>query len=418
MTSDPSPARLTSPPAGGSAQARSCACAGTMLSDATPADLGLDPAPITEAVALIRSHQEAAGAHPLYAGAVGIMGHGGHVVVRHASGWALRHVDTSTELPRADWVPMRPDTIFDLASLSKLFTAVTVVQLVEEGRVDLASPVAAYLPEFASRGKEFVTVRQLLAHTSGLAPELPLWRDWPDRAARITAVMDEPLTSAPGSVYRYSDLNLIALGVLVERLRGAPLDVVVRDHVTRPLDMGHTGYTPTDPLTCAATEFQTSPPRGMVRGEVHDENAWSLGGVAGHAGVFSTADDLAVLAQTLIDGGAYGGRRILSPESVTALVTDVNAAFPGHAHGLGFELDQRSYMDDLAGPHTIGHTGFTGTSIVIDLDSRSFAILLTNRVHPSRVWGSAALARREWAHGLAAALRRTDSASRATPVAP
>ena len=377
----------------------------TVLSDASPASLGLDPAPIAEAVDRIHAHEQVdASGHPLFAGAVGIMGHEGRIVERDASGWALRYADTTNELPRDQWEPMRTDTIFDLASVSKLFTSIAVVQLIEEGRVSLESPVAAYLPEFAVNGKGSVTVRQLLTHTSGFTSWLPLWSKWPDKASRIKAVMDQPLTNAPGTTYLYSDLNLITLGVMVEKLRGEPLDAVVRDHITAPLGMKDTGYNPTDKGRTAATEYQTAPPRGMVRGEVHDENAWSLGGVAGHAGVFSTVDDLAVLSQALLNGGTYRGERILSRKSVEALVTNFNGAFPGDSHGLGFELDQRWYMDALSGPRTAGHTGYTGTSIVIDFTSRSFAILLTNRVHPSRTWGSINLARREWAHGLAASM--------------
>ncbi|WP_404388994.1 serine hydrolase [Humibacillus xanthopallidus] len=377
----------------------------TVLRDAAPAQVGLDPEPIAEAVDLIRAHEEApAGSRPLYAGAVGIMGHDGRIVERDASGWALRYATSTTELPRDQWVPMRDDTVFDLASVSKLFTSIAVVQLVEEGQVALESPVAAYLPEFAANGKGGVTVRQLLTHTSGFTSWLPLWSRWPDKASRIKAVMDQPLTNPAGSTYLYSDLNLITLGVMVEKLRGAPLDAVVRDRITAPLGMGDTGYNPTDRERTAATEYQTSPPRGMVRGEVHDENAWSLGGVAGHAGVFSTADDLAVLSQALLNGGTYDGERILSRKSVEALITNFNGAFPGDDHGLGFELNQRWYMDTLSGPRTAGHTGYTGTSIVIDFSSRSFAILLTNRVHPSRTWGSVNIARREWAHGLGAAM--------------
>ncbi|GAB3872269.1 serine hydrolase [Terrabacter terrigena] len=377
----------------------------TVLSDASPASLGLDPDPIAEAVDRIHAHEQVdASGHPLFAGAVGIMGHEGRIVERHASGWALRYADASTELPRDQWEPMRTDTIFDLASVSKLFTSIAVVQLVEEGKVSLESPVAAYLPEFAAGGKGAVTVRQLLTHTSGFTSWLPLWSKWPDKASRIKAVMDQPLTNPAGSTYLYSDLNLITLGVMVEKLRCAPLDSVVHDRITAPLGMGDTGYNPTDRARTAATEYQTAPPRGLVRGEVHDENAWSLGGVAGHAGVFSTADDLAVLSQALLNGGTYEGRRVLSRRSVEQLVTDFNGDFPGDSHGLGFELDQRWYMDALAGPRTAGHTGYTGTSIVIDFTSRSFAILLTNRVHPSRSWGSINLARREWAHGLAASM--------------
>jgi CubicO group peptidase (beta-lactamase class C family) len=377
----------------------------TVLSDASPASLALDPDPIAESVAQVHAHEQApAGGHPLFAGAVGIMGHEGRIVERDASGWALRYADATTELPRDQWEPMRTDTVFDLASVSKLFTSIAVVQLIEEGRVSLESPVAAYLPEFAANGKAGVTVRQLLTHTSGFTSWLPLWSKWPDKATRIKAVMDQPLTNAPGSTYLYSDLNLITLGVMVEKLRGEPLDAVVHDRITAPLGMKDTGYNPTDKARTAATEYQTAPPRGMVRGEVHDENAWSLGGVAGPAGVFSTVDDLGVLSQALRNGGAYRGERILSRKSVEALITNFNEAFPGDSHGLGFELDQRWYMDALSGPRTAGHTGYTGTSIVIDFTSRSFAILLTNRVHPSRNWGSINLARREWAHGLAAAM--------------
>ncbi|MGN6753125.1 MAG: serine hydrolase domain-containing protein [Intrasporangium sp.] len=376
-----------------------------MLPETPPEEVALDPGPIRAAIEQIRSHEEpSADSHPMYAGAVGLMGHQGHVVARAACGWALRWADATTELPREDWVPIREDTIFDLASVSKLFTSLAVVQLVEEGRLGLDTRVATVLPEFATAGKGAVTVRQLLTHTSGLTAWLPLWSDHPDPASRIGAVMSQPLTAPPGTTYRYSDLNLITLGVLVEQLRGEALDVVVHDRITAPLGMRDAGYNPSDASRTAATEYQLSPRRGMVRGVVHDENAWSLGGVAGHAGVFSTADDLAVLAQALLDGGTWRGQRILRRESVDLLVTNFTPAFPGDDHGLGFELNQPRYMDALSGPRTAGHTGFTGTSIVIDFDSASFAILLTNRVHPSRDWGSMDPARREWARGLALAI--------------
>lgn len=377
----------------------------TVLRDGSPASVGLDPAPIATAVDQIRGHESApVGGHPMYAGAVGLMGHDGRIVERDASGWALRYANATTELPQDQWVPMREDTVFDLASVSKLFTSLAVVQLIEEGKVDLESPVAAYLPDFAANGKEAVTVRHLLTHTSGLVSWLPLWSRYPDKASRIKAVMDQRLTNPAGSTYLYSDLNLIALGVMVEELRGESLARVVAHRITEPLGMSDTGYNPTDRDRTAATEYQAAPARGMVRGEVHDENAWSLGGMAGHAGVFSTADDLAVLSQTLLNGGTYAGHRILSRASVSSLITNFATDFPGDDHGLGFEINQRWYMDSLSGPRTAGHTGYTGTSIVIDFSSRSFAILLTNRVHPSRSWGSNNVARREWAGGLGQAL--------------
>jgi CubicO group peptidase (beta-lactamase class C family) len=385
---------------------------GTVLTDASPESLGLDPAPIAEAVERIHAHERPEpGGHPLFAGAVGLMAHEGHVVEREASGWALRWADASTELPRDEWVPMRTDTVFDLASVSKLFTSITVVRLVEEGHVDLGATVASYLPEFATHGKEGVTVRHLLTHTSGFTWWLPLWERHSDKASRIRAVMDQPLDDAPGTTYLYSDLNLITLGVLVERLCDDSLDHVVRDRITGPLGMVDTGYNPGDAGRTAATEYQVSPPRGLVRGEVHDENAWSLGGVAGHAGVFSTVDDLARLAQALLNGGTYDGHRILSHAGVEALVTNATVGLASHQHGLGFELDQPWYMGALSGPRTAGRTGYTGTSVVIDFSSRSIAILLTNRVHPSRAWGSVNAARCEWADGLAASLGASLGAS-------
>ena len=384
------------------------ASSSTMLTDMSPAKDGLDAKPIDDALAQIAGWEEPSGStHPLYAGAVTLLGHNGHVVARKASGYALRYADgAGTELPRDQWVPMRENTIFDMASVSKLFTSILVMQQIERSAIRLEEPVATYLPAFAANGKGGITVRQLLTHTSGLKPWMPLWSDWPDKASRIAAVLDVAPTSPPGTTYVYSDLNLITLGVLLERQTGKALDQLVRERITVPLQMEDTGYNPDPSLKprIAATEFEASPPRGMVWGEVHDENAWSLGGVAGHAGVFSTAQDMAVLAQSMINGGTYGGHRILSQSSVQKMTTNYNTAFAGSSHGLGFELDQRWYMGGLSSPTTAGHTGYTGTSIVIDNMSRSFAIVLSNRVHPSRSWGSNNPARRAAAQGLALSL--------------
>ena len=359
----------------------------TMLRDSSPAAAGLDAKPIDDALAQIAGWEEPSGTrHPLYAGAVTLLGHDGAVVAREASGYALRYADgAGTELPRDRWVPMRDDTIFDMASVTKLFTSILVMQQIERGAI---------------------TVRQLLTHTSGLKAWMPLWSDWPDKASRIAAVLDVEPTSPPGTTFLYSDLNLITLGVLLEQQAGMGLDQLVHTRITGPLQMKDTGYNPDPSLKprVAATEFEANPPRGMVWGEVHDENAWSLGGVAGHAGIFSTAQDMAVLAQAMINGGTYGGQRILSQDSVKKMTTNYNQAFPDDSHGLGFELDQRWYMSGLSSPTTAGHTGYTGTSIVIDYMSRSFAIVLSNRVHPSRSWGSNNPARRVAAQGLALAL--------------
>ncbi|WP_433162332.1 serine hydrolase [Kribbella sp. CA-247076] len=380
----------------------------TLLRESTPAKAGLDPAPITAALAQVDGWTRPAGTtKPLYAGAVTLLGHDGKIVTRTATGMALKYADgDGTELPADQQIPMRTDTIFDMASVSKLFTSVVVMQLIEKGKVGLDSPIAQYVPEFAANGKEAVTVRQALTHTSGFPSWLPLWSTGKDPAERLQLALTAKLQNPPGTKYLYSDLNLIALGELAHRVTGKTLDKLVADGITKPLRMRDTGYNP-DPRKkqrIAATEFQATPPRGMVWGSVHDENAWSLDGVAGHAGVFSTADDLAILAQTLLNGGSYRGARILKESSVTAMITNFNGAFPGNDHGLGFELNQRWYMGGLSGPRTAGHTGYTGTSLVIDFDSRSFAILLTNRVHPSRNWGSNNPARRAVAQGLALAL--------------
>jgi CubicO group peptidase (beta-lactamase class C family) len=382
-----------------------------VLRDGPPQSVGLDPGPINDALAKIdgwttKNYNPALNV-PLYSGAVSVLGHNGVVVNRHSVGYAVRYSDgAGTELPEDQKVPMRSDTIFDMASVSKLFTSVAVMQLVEAGKVDVEQPAATYLPEFGVNGKDVITVRQLLTHTSGLVSWLPLWSAYPDIPSRIKAVMDVAPHNPPGTVYEYSDLNLITLGVLVERVTGKKLDQVVADRITKPLGMVDTGYNPPASKLdrIAATEYQTAPPRGMVRGSVHDENAWSLGGVAGHAGVFSTAGDMAILAQTILNGGSYKGHRILRPETVTAMLDNYNEDFPDHDHGLGFELNQMWYMGGLAGPHTAGHTGYTGTDIVIDPASRSFAILLTNRVHPSRNWGSINIARETLCTGLAKAL--------------
>lgn len=380
----------------------------TLLRDSTPARAGLDPAPIDAALAQVEGWTQPSGTtRPLYAGAVTLLAHDGKIVTREAAGLAVKYADgEGTELPADQQIPMRTDTIFDMASVSKLFTSVVVLQQVEAGRVQLDAPIATYVPEFAENGKESITVRQALTHVTGLPAFLPLWRDRPDPASRIQMALTAKLVNPPGTKYVYSDLNLIALGEVVSRVSGKSLDRLVADGITKPLRMRDTGYNP-DPRKkprIAATEFQVTPPRGMVWGEVHDENAWSLNGVAGHAGIFSTADDLAVLAQTFLNGGSYRGARILKQSSVTAMITNFNQNFPGNDHGLGFDLNQRWYMGGLSAPRTAGHTGYTGTSIVIDFDSRSFAILLTNRVHPSRNWGSNNPARRAVAQALALSL--------------
>ncbi len=343
---------------------------------------------------------------PLYAGAVVLAGRRGVVPVHEPMGYALRYVDSApTELPRDRWVPMARDTIFDLASISKLFTSIAVMQRVQMGQVDLEAPVARYLPPFAANGKETITIRQMLTHTSGMPGGMNL-TSYSDYDSRISALYAIKPLDPPGTVYRYSDINMATLGKLVEEVSGESLNAVVRKGITKPLGMTDTGYNP-PPSTwdrVAATEYQPSSGRGTIRGTVHDEDAYYLGGVAGHAGVFSTASDLAVLAQTILNGGSYGHARILSRESTALMLTNFNRAFPNDSHGLGFDLAQPWYMGEMSTPYTAGHYGYTGTSLVIDPTTESFVILLTNRVHPSRDWGSINPVRQSVANAMARAM--------------
>jgi CubicO group peptidase (beta-lactamase class C family) len=382
----------------------------TTLRGGTPSDVGLAARPIDDALGKVRGWTEPdpATGHPLFSGAVTMLVHNGVTVSHRAAGKALRYADAAgTELPPARQIAMHPDTIFDMASISKLFTSIVVLRLAEANRISVAAPAAKYLPEFGVNGKTGITVQQLLTHTSGLQPDLPtLWKDYPDIPSRRGAVLSVAPQTPAGTAYSYSDLNMLTLQFLAEKVTGSTLDSLVRSGITGPLRMADTGYNPpaARKRRIAATEFQAQPPRGLVWGQVHDEKAWSLGGVAGHAGVFSTARDMAVLAQAVLNGGAYGGKRILRPDSVDRMLTNYNSAFPDDSHGLGFELNQIWYMGALASPRTAGHTGFTGTMLVIDPLSRSIAILLTNRVHPSREWGSINVARETTATALATAM--------------
>jgi CubicO group peptidase (beta-lactamase class C family) len=382
----------------------------TVLRDGAPQQAGLDPGPLATAVDQVNAwtrNQPATG-HPMFSGQVTLLAHDGVVVVREAAGYALRYADQQGDLlPVDERIPMRTNTIFDLASLSKLFTCIVAMQQIQAGRLDVTATVASYLPQFAVNGKGGITIEQLMTHTSGLPadPSPPLWQ-YPDMASRINAILDVPPQFPAGSTYLYSDMNMMTLQLVLQKITGHTLDVLVRNGITAPLGMRDTMYDPPASLRprIAAEEYEVGPgepQRGLVWGQVHDENAWALGGVAGHAGVFSTVDDMAILAQAILNGGTYAGHRILSQQSVTQMLTNYNQAFPSDSHGLGFELDQRWYMGRLDSTRTAGHTGFTGTTIVIDPVSRSFALQFSNRVHPTRNWGSTNPAREAVADGLA-----------------
>ncbi|MDT0386608.1 serine hydrolase [Streptomyces dubilierae] len=353
--------------------------------------------------------------HPWYAGAVLLAGRGGTVALHRPIGTAVRYRaydeknDTGVEFPPDRQIPMAEDTVFDLASVSKLFTSILAVQQIERGALGLEATVASYLPDFGRAGKQDITIRQLLTHTSGFRAWIPLYTA-PTYEEKLRRIWDEQPVSAPGTAYLYSDLNLISLQLVLERVTGRALDTLLRDEITAPLGLRRTRYNPPASWRprIAATEDARPPwsglDRGLVWGEVHDENAFSLGGVAGHAGVFSDAWDLAVLGRTLLNGGVYGRARILRPESVELMFTDFNTAFPGDEHGLGFELYQHWYMGAMATPRSAGHTGFTGTSLVLDPTTDSFLVVLGNSVHPVRSWRSGSAPRVAAANHLARAV--------------
>ncbi|HIW63985.1 MAG TPA: serine hydrolase [Candidatus Stackebrandtia excrementipullorum] len=352
--------------------------------------------------------------HPSYPGYAVLAARDGVVVEHAAGGHALRYeswdeeAQEPVELPEDEWQTTSVDTIFDMASVSKLFTSVAVIQLAEEGLIDLSAPVTRYVPEFASLdpAKADIVVEQLLTHTAGQKAFINLY-SLPDNEARMQAIFAEPLVFEPGNDYVYSDLNLIIAATAIENVTGSSLDRVVAERITEPLGMSDTMYNPPPSLwdRVAATEYQPWTDRGMIRGSVHDENAWSFGGVAGHAGVFGTARDLAVFGQMVLNGGVYEGERILSEESVRSMLTNRNTAFgAGAARGLGWQLDQRFFMDALTSPVSTGHTGYTGTSIVLDPLSGTQFILLTNRVHPTRERGAVSDYRRAAIRHLARSL--------------
>jgi CubicO group peptidase (beta-lactamase class C family) len=381
---------------------------GQMLRYGSAAQVGLVPQDIDRIADDIATYTQPSPVHPEYPGAVALAAHDGVIVAHDVTGYALRYSDDKpTELPPDQWIPMRKDTIFDIASMTKLFTSIAAVQLIQAGRIGLDTPVANYIPQFAANGKGTITIRNLLTHTSGLpADPNPSLCDYPTNDQRWAAVYAVAPFAPPNTAYLYSDMNMMTLGRVIETVTGQTLDRVIAQRITGPLHLTDTMYNPPASLQprIAAEEYQPWTGRTIVWGTVHDENAYCVGGVSGHAGIFSTAHDLAVLSQALLDGGRYGHARILSQQSTRLLFTDFNQAYPGNSHGLGFELNQRFYMDALSSPVTAGHTGYTGTSIVIDPLAHSFVILLTNRVHPSRNWGNNNPSRRAVARDLALAL--------------
>jgi serine-type D-Ala-D-Ala carboxypeptidase len=273
-------------------------------------------------------------------------------------------------------------TIYDLASLTKVVgTTTALMVLYDEGKIQLDDVVSKYIPEFSGGAKDRVTLRMLLEHRSGLPPGRDLWRIAHTPEEARAAVISTNLGCEPGRCYEYSDLGADMLGFVVEAASGERLDKFLQERVFGPLGMTDTFFRPADSLRARIAPTETSPPRGYpLQGEVHDENAFALGGVAGHAGLFSTANDLAVFAQMMLNGGVYDSTRIIADTTI--------ALFTKRASGtraLGWDTCGGSgSCGKYLGADAYGHTGFTGTSLWIDPERDMFVVLLTNRVHDAK----------------------------------
>lgn len=307
-------------------------------------------------------------------------------VGQHGSLLALKafgRLDTSADAP-----PMPVNALFDLASLTKVVGTTTAAELLyDRGQLDLDAPVIRYLPEFGgTAGHDAITIRQLLTHSSGLKPSGLLWQHASDRQGILQQIYTMAAPNPPGSVYVYQDINMILMGEIVQRISGLPLDRFLQKEVIDPLGMQDTGFRPSNALLprIAPTEQDDTFRHMLVRGIVHDENAWVMGGVSGHAGLFSTARDLATLAQLYLNGGTYRGKRLLQASTIRLFAARQEIP-PGSSRALGWDTPSPGgFAGPLASPRALIHTGFTGTSIYIDPDRDAFVILLTNRVNPTR----------------------------------
>jgi len=325
-------------------------------------------------------------------GAVVLVGRKGRVVWHKAYG--ARAVEPARET-------MTTDTIFDLASLTKVVaTATSIMILVERGKLRLSDPVSLYIPELKGEGRDRITIEQLLTHVSGYAPDFDLRERWTGYDEAIERLIKEPLRNSPGNRFTYSDIGFITLGEVVARVGGMPLDQFAKRNIFDPLRMNNTGFRPSALLKSriAPTEkrrgqlsYLGDTPANIgaeaevwLRGEVHDPTSYRMNGVAGHAGLFSTANDLAIYCQMILNGGSYGGVRILSPLTIAEMTRPRVISNGGATRGLGWDMNTTysTNRGDLFPLGSFGHTGFTGTSIWIDPASAMFVVFLSNRVHP------------------------------------
>ncbi|HXE90720.1 MAG TPA: serine hydrolase [Terriglobales bacterium] len=327
-------------------------------------------------------------------GAVVIVGQGDAVLYRRAFGW--RALEPERER-------MTLDTVFDLASLTKpMVTATALMQLVEQGNVDVDDPLTKYLPECAANGKQAITVRMLATHYSGLRADLALTETWSGKEEALRRACAEKPVDAPGTKWRYSDINYILLGEVVERVSGQPLAEYAQRKIFAPLGMKETRFLPPDEWRRRILPTEADESGAMLRGVVHDPTARRMGGVAGHAGVFSTADDVARFARAML----AGGEAVLTAKSVALMTSPQQPGAANVLRGIGWDIDSphSSPRGDWLPRGSFGHTGFTGTSLWIDPASRTYIVLLTHAVHP-RGGKSAVPLRRRVANAVAKSLR-------------
>ena len=320
---------------------------------------------------------EDAVANGAFPGAVALVVRNGTIVGHRAFGHSMLTPQTRM---------MQTDTIFDVASMTKpIVTATSIMILLERGKLRLDDKVTVFIPEFGTNGKEGITVRKLLTHTSGLPPWIPFYKECSSHECVITAICDIDLEYEPGTKYAYSDLGYITLGEIVRRVSGEELSTFAEENIFKPLGMLNTTFNPSKEMRerCAATEQCEWRGRVLV-GEVHDENSFAMGGVSGHAGLFSTAYDMAIFAQMMLNGGEYNNIRILSPLTVKAMTKNQIPELGEESLGLFTKSKEYSSGGDLISMDSYGHAGFAGISMQIDPDKGLTLILLTNRVHPSR----------------------------------
>lgn len=281
---------------------------------------------------------------------------------------------------------VKEDTLYDLASLTKLFTGFMAMQMLERGLYRLHDPVSLFLPEFQRSDKEHITIYQLLTHTSGLSPHQEFFRNCDSPESMLAAIAEFPLAYATGTEVAYSCLGFITLAQALAKILGLSFDEYLQINLFQPLQMKDTCFNPKQEKARIAATEQSDWDNRLCWGAVHDENARCQGGISGNAGLFSTAEDLSKFAQMYLNQGSYKGLRLLSPLTVQNSIINRTAGLGGQHRGLAWHLKDQglSFMGDLATKNSFGHTGFTGTSMLISPELGIFVLWLTNRVHPSR----------------------------------